>query len=294
MALVVTHAKTNNVPDWTQHELDTVISGGAAPTPPVGTTLSEITLPSDWNSDHVLTGFDEAAQDAVGGILTDTATIDFTYSDATPSIAADVKDASLGSSKLTSELSEKINTTSDFASGTGGGLVTGQYYDSALHLSTSSTLAGVANRMELMPFFASSDMSIDRIGVSVSTGVASATCKLVIYNAGTDGWPSTVAWEGSSNLDCSVAAFVEETLSFTFTGGKRYWLAVRHSSTATLRTVPVSGMLSLGLQTSNGTTYFGFIRRTVTYANAAPSPWVFSASELVANTGCISIRMRKA
>lgn len=34
---------------------------------------------------------DEDAQDAVGGILTDTTTIDFTYSDSTPSITADVK-----------------------------------------------------------------------------------------------------------------------------------------------------------------------------------------------------------
>lgn len=33
---------------------------------------------------------DEQAQDAVGGILTDTATVDFTYDDATPKITADV------------------------------------------------------------------------------------------------------------------------------------------------------------------------------------------------------------
>lgn len=38
---------------------------------------------------------DEQAQDAVGGILTDTATIDFTYNDGSPSITADVKAASI-------------------------------------------------------------------------------------------------------------------------------------------------------------------------------------------------------
>lgn len=37
----------------------------------------------------------ELAQDAVGTILTDTATIDFAYADATPSITADVKDGSI-------------------------------------------------------------------------------------------------------------------------------------------------------------------------------------------------------
>lgn len=38
---------------------------------------------------------DELAQDAVGTILTDTATIDFTYTDATPTIEASVKSASI-------------------------------------------------------------------------------------------------------------------------------------------------------------------------------------------------------
>lgn len=43
---------------------------------------------------------DEQAQDAVGTILTDTATIDFTYTDATPEITADVKSDSITYAKL--------------------------------------------------------------------------------------------------------------------------------------------------------------------------------------------------
>lgn len=42
----------------------------------------------------------EEAQDAVGTILTDTATIDFTYTDATPSITADVKTDSITFAKM--------------------------------------------------------------------------------------------------------------------------------------------------------------------------------------------------
>lgn len=48
-----------------------------------------------------ITGFtDEGAQDAVGNILTDSSTIDFIYTDATPSITADVKADSIGNSLL--------------------------------------------------------------------------------------------------------------------------------------------------------------------------------------------------
>ena len=43
---------------------------------------------------------DEQAQDAIGTILTDTTTVDFTYTDGAPSITADVKDASIANAKL--------------------------------------------------------------------------------------------------------------------------------------------------------------------------------------------------
>jgi len=56
MPLTIRHQKTNAVPDWTQPQLNEIIAGGAAPLPPAGTTLSQITLPSDWNADHTLTG----------------------------------------------------------------------------------------------------------------------------------------------------------------------------------------------------------------------------------------------
>lgn len=51
---------------------------------------------------------DEEAQDAVGGILTDTATIDLTYSDATPSITADVKDDSITYAKIQNVATDRL------------------------------------------------------------------------------------------------------------------------------------------------------------------------------------------
>lgn len=38
--------KVNNIPDWTQAQLDAQIALGNFP---VGTTLADIVLPSDWN-----------------------------------------------------------------------------------------------------------------------------------------------------------------------------------------------------------------------------------------------------
>ncbi len=62
--------------------------------------------------------FNESAQDAVGGILTDTATIDFTYTDATPTITADVINDSITDTKLRnsgalSVIGRSANTSGD-------------------------------------------------------------------------------------------------------------------------------------------------------------------------------------
>lgn len=68
------------------------------------------TLNADFTFDCSITQYtDELAQDAVGGILTDTSTIDFTYDDAGGAIKADVKSGS-----ITSSLVDSTVTTSSF------------------------------------------------------------------------------------------------------------------------------------------------------------------------------------
>jgi hypothetical protein len=51
--VTITHAKTNAIADPTQADLDRQIALGNYP---VGTTLADITLSSDWNDDHIITG----------------------------------------------------------------------------------------------------------------------------------------------------------------------------------------------------------------------------------------------
>ena len=60
--ITVTHAKVNNIPDFTQDDLDAQIALGNFPP---GTTLADIALPSDWNDDHELSGLGTAAEQNV-------------------------------------------------------------------------------------------------------------------------------------------------------------------------------------------------------------------------------------
>lgn len=174
------------------------------------------------------------------------------------------------------------------------GPTSGAYYDSSIQANAATTLAGAANRFELIPFITELDFSIDRIGVYVTTGVASSTVKLVIYNSTVDGKPDTIEWEGGNLSSATSSTFVQETLSFTFTAGIRYWLGVRHSSTATLRAIPVTNLPNLGRNGSTGNTYYTALRRTLTYDTPATTPWAFVVGDLNANVTATSIMVRKA
>jgi len=53
MAITIKHAKTDNIADWTQADLDAQIALGNYP---AGTVLADIVLPSDWNNSHTISG----------------------------------------------------------------------------------------------------------------------------------------------------------------------------------------------------------------------------------------------
>ncbi len=55
---------------------------------------------SHTHSSSAITDFTEAAQDAVGAMVADTATVDVTYADATPALTFDVKDNAITDAKL--------------------------------------------------------------------------------------------------------------------------------------------------------------------------------------------------
>lgn len=187
----------------------------------------------------------------------------------------------------------RVDVVSNFASPNAGGVVTGQYYDNSFHGTASSTLAGAAGRLDLAPYYTSVPLTIDLIGIAVSTAVASAQAKVVIYSSDANGWPDALLYE-SGALDCGTTGYKFETLDFMFERGTQYWVGVRHSSTATLRTINVSSAVNLGLTSNAASNYATILRRTVTFANAAPSPWNFVNGDRVANTTPPSIRFRAA
>lgn len=75
MTVTVTHTKVNQIPDFTQADIDAQIALGNYPP---GTLLSDIALPSDWNDDHALVGIDVIESNLRDAAVIDMADDDYT------------------------------------------------------------------------------------------------------------------------------------------------------------------------------------------------------------------------
>jgi hypothetical protein len=147
----------------------------------------------------------------------------------------------------------------------------------------TGVLAGAAGRMDLFPFIPRDDITIDRLSVNVTTLIAAALGKIVLYAADSTGRPATLILE-TSDLDFSTVGLKEATVAQTLRRGITYWIGIRHSSTAIL-----SAWASTATPDLNGgapvTTARKVLRRTLAYATAAPGTWGYLASETNAGPG---------
>ncbi len=147
----------------------------------------------------------------------------------------------------------------------------------------TGVLAGAAGRIDLFPFIARDDIAIDRLSVNVTTLIAAALGKIVLYAADATGRPATLMLE-TGDLDFSTVGLKEATVAQTLRRGITYWIGIRHSSTAIL-----SAWASTATPDLNGgapaTTARKVLRRTLAYATAAPGTWGYLASETNAGPG---------
>jgi hypothetical protein len=142
----------------------------------------------------------------------------------------------------------------------------------------TGALAGATDRFDLYPFSPRADLTLDRLGINCTVAVASALAKIAVYASDANGRPDQRLTE-TGDLDCSTIGAKLATVSLTLRRGTVYWIGVRHNSTATL-----SAWAATATPDINGgaivTTARKVLRRTLTYATAAPASWAFVSSEI--------------
>jgi len=167
---------------------------------------------------------DEMAQDAVGGILSDTAEIDFTYNDATPSISASIVTGSIDETKLDAS----TNASLDLA-------------DTSVQPNSSPTLATITTTGNI-ELGNASDTTLSRsaAGVLAVEGVVipsisstnTLTNKRVTKRTGTTTSSATPTIDTNSVDFYSLTAQTADITSFTTnltgtpTDGQTLWIAI--------------------------------------------------------------------
>jgi Protein of unknown function (DUF2793) len=155
---------------------------------------------------------------------------------------------------------------------------TGRWLTNSLDTTTLTTTAGAAGRMEIAPWSCPFDMAADQVGVLCSTAVAAAQAKIVCYNSDTDGRPNSLLFE-TAVLDLSTTGFKSLTQALSFVRGGLYWLGLRYSSSAAVNAHQPYNSPVLGFASPPTSAVNKVLRRVLTFATAAPTPWAWSATE---------------
>ncbi len=142
----------------------------------------------------------------------------------------------------------------------------------------TGTTAGAANRTELFPYMPRMSFAVDQAIISCTTAVAAAVGKVVIYSSDAFGRPDQLIAE-TADINLATTGFKPVALVMNLAAFATYWVGVRHSSTATVSAWGAGATPDLNGGAASGTAR-KTVRRTLTYATAAPTTWGYLSSEV--------------
>jgi hypothetical protein len=162
---------------------------------------------------------------------------------------------------------------------------TGEYMLTTVASSTTTgALAQTANTLRMFAFTARADIAFRGMALLVTTAVAASLAKFVVYDCDSNGRPNARLLE-TADVGCSTIGAKTASAALTLRSGQTYWLGVRANGTAALATWAGSAAPDINGGTPTATARKSVLR-TLTYATAAPSSWVWVASEVNAASPC--------
>ncbi len=154
-----------------------------------------------------------------------------------------------------------------------------------------TALAGtalVANRIYAMPFICPKNITLDQIGVYVST-LSTTTARLGIYADNGNCYPGSKLLDAGT-IDVTATGAKKLTINQALTAGTLYWLVIVCAATPAIYCIPVAGVINvLGTSNALGTAQNAGLYATLTYGvlptgfptagltmiTAAPIPAIF-------------------
>jgi hypothetical protein len=122
-------------------------------------------------------------------------------------------------------------------------------------LGLSANISTLANRIVAIPFISNNSFISSSLNLSINTPAASGLARILIYS-NLNGRPEQKLYE-SASIDCSTLGIKTALVSFTFTAGETYWIAMHFNTTAIGSTgIGVGALMSL--QTAGITNYTNY------------------------------------
>lgn len=135
------------------------------------------------------------------------------------------------------------------------------------------------NIIRLYAFCPTRDVTVDGVAVIVASGSASNNVKAVIYASDSNGRPDALLAESGDMATDSTGTKTASIASLSLVAGNTYWVGIRATATISIQAIASSGVPDI-----NGGSPAASLRktlaRTLTYATAAPDPWVWSSAEI--------------
>lgn len=157
---------------------------------------------------------------------------------------------------------------------------------------TTTTLLGAVGRIDLFPYVARYTFDLDQMAIYVTTAVAAALAKIVVYASDDLGRPASLMGE-TDPIDLSTTGFKYGLMPVSVRQGQTYWLGLRTSSSATVSAWQPYTTPDINGGTVPSTASRKILRRIVTFTTAAPASWGFLSSEITASNPP-AIWMRRA
>jgi hypothetical protein len=150
-------------------------------------------------------------------------------------------------------------------------LAAGQYVNQQVNALTPTAGAMAANRLDLMLFVPSRNLTIDQLAIEVTTAVAATNCRIGIW-ADSTGAPGVLLAGGGTDHDCSTTGVKTETVSLSMTAGTPYWVGTHSNGTQTFRACATGAAAIFGTAAGGSGAGFTAWRGSPTYASGLPNP----------------------
>jgi hypothetical protein len=156
--------------------------------------------------------------------------------------------------------------------------------------STTQVQNSTGGQIRFVPFYPTNEFICNKFDIGVTTGVAGATFRFVIYSDNS-GVPLNKLYE-SANIDASTVATKNIITNFTFSAGTVYWLAI-HSSANGIGFSGCSQLSLYPLYVNGGTIYNGILTGAYAYASGSPATIVPATALFFGSSGAIQVTMWK-